>query len=297
MESFQLTQCFKDLNHAKDQFITALLRQNEAASYLSVEGSADFDIQRTLEIVANSLGIIWYQDKQKPHINESGGGVICVDDDVLLLADQFNIAKLNFRNACKLVSGGKRSTAKRVLKSERHGLSHHRDDHLSMLLKSQGLSQIDLWKCYKRITIISDPVYSIGWTWQREHSEIKAFTVDAAIKLCQRHRSDDSTFDAWAAQLLGLRQGYKLARVIGKQPQLRANIYYEAGRKTQIPSPSIILLAKSSNPKLPKLPKKGFKTLETVNGFEQSRCDKRITDEYALGFLNFYAYPEHLAAT
>lgn len=291
MESFDLKETFSEFEAANTRLKIALMAECNPDIFLAgeIRNLVDGKKINPLSIVANSLCMMWYEDRKFPFIEKEGGGFIIVSDEVMALAKALNENKSTFMAACLKISNGGRSVAKSKLKEENHSRNKELDDRLRTL----GLSQLALWRCYKKITLVEDETRCIGWTWQRLHSYIKELEKPDALKICEKHNShkNHADYDLWLNTVENIPNTKQIVLVREKKPQLRVNISYEKSlnkNKVQIASPSIILLAKS---KQPKMPKHRWRSLNDVNTLSTNRSDKIIGDakDY-LGFLSLYAY-------
>jgi hypothetical protein len=218
-----LLEAFEGLNSANLKLRTAVSREESAKLWLP----SPYNGQQTgaHATVANALTRLWHQDKDVP---APPSGLLCGTDRVISTALALNEAKEGFRMALNAIRD------ETNLGNQRRKLVFNairkRDPTVAEALETVGVMRLDLNYVDQRVLVLPHEPLSIGWTWARSHQKIRSFSRDEAVELAEQQESDE--IREIALKLLAkLPDTERLAEVIKKNHQLRANIKYREGKE------------------------------------------------------------------
>lgn len=218
-------------------------------------------------------------------------GIMCVDQVIFDHVAVVNNAKATFKHLCEtmakedLAINGKRRRVKTTVHEERK-----RNTALAHAFRSIGISQIKLRWCYNQIHTIDKPIYRIGFTWQRSHSDRKRLSRDEAVQLCKASNGSPSQLMNWENTLLSYPERAFFVRTKKKNEQQRANyVFTRGGPNNTIVTPGVVLILSDTLPT-----NYNAKSIEEVNKLVSKRIDSLLSLDNYLDFLGLYLLPEEV---
>ena len=111
-------------------------------------------------------------------------GILCVSENSMVLADDFNQAKVAFKDVVLAI--------RKKYQNHKHGFDKwirgatdpqiSRPQELQDALDTARLSEIDLRRCYAKVRALPDQIKSISWTWAIKHSTMKKIHYAKAVE-------------------------------------------------------------------------------------------------------------------
>lgn len=291
--SFELKESFVRLDKAMKDLYSHITSRREAPFSLAPHLLTD----TPHEFIANTLCNLFYPvGKHLIKLDDAAKapppyGVLAIDDEGAALIEIAQQAKSNFFEIASSINAYDHGVKRGMASQSGRGTA------IQEALAGQGLRQLWLQQCYRRLHLIEEEPFSISFTWQRSHSARVPLTLDKAIELAQSKRrlttETEMERDIWVNTLKSVDlERFRIVKVKKeKAAQLKANIAITPGRggkKLTLSSPTIILV------KSAKLPKINYRSIDEINSKSVTRKDKVFSEEFALGFLNLYKLPVKL---
>lgn len=234
---------------------------------------------------------IWYKDQQDGRETRSCYGLIMASHDSILLAEQVNNAKDDFKALVQKIQ----KTDKDLWLSQK-ALLNNRHNNLRNQLYYTGLGRVHLKQLYRHIPILMQRPEKIGFTWYSNGRSIKKLTVAQAETKLLNMGEEKSHIQQQLQKLNTLPEHEVLAQIQTQVPVVRANLVFkilndkghsETIRKAMNVSLPLLVPA-DENPLLPSFNK--IENEPPVARTRIARSDFKISEEVFLPSLRVHRY-------
>lgn len=226
-----LLHAFNDMNSAKMAVQDAIRAdQNDYGVFVPNYGETQDDTHSLSAREAAMLSLTQFY-KGSGHVE---AGLLCASDATVQTIHAFNAAKQMFKKAVMAIRDAYEPGAALPSRYISNLISQHAEEHgfrgdaLKHALKTIGVSELNLKKCYAEIRILPKDLDVFCWTWATQHSRIKKLNLEQVTDKINAYF--DGNPDAIEINLRRLSEcdpGEELALRVRLKNQLRANYGYK----------------------------------------------------------------------
>ncbi|KZY84941.1 hypothetical protein A3741_28705 [Oleiphilus sp. HI0069] len=161
-------------------------------------------------------------------------GLVCASEETISAVTVLNESKLKFKESVaaikKFAATAKTPTSQiRGLLNKESSQSGFRTPALEKAMKTVGINELDLKRCYLQTRIMPENLKTFSWTWATTHTRIKKHSLEKALGMVEEYfEGNTDALDINKKKLAACHPNEMLAeKVMLKNNQLRANYAFE----------------------------------------------------------------------
>lgn len=244
--------------------------------------------QKAIELYCD----LWHRDGGDGRRTRSCHGLIAADPQLLLLTEQVNQAKTEFRQTLAVLKRQLKATDAATTKRQTEQLVeriNQRPNALREALGHKGLARLHLKQCYRLIPTVNRQPQRVGLNWYTSGRSIKRFSQQQAQQALVRMGLDKPHIQLQLDRLNQLNANTPLAQVQQQAPLMRANLRFKQSPFRQAMNLSLPLLF-SYDPQQPFPEHNDPSLVPQIERQRQVRSDCRLQPEPFLPSLRLHLY-------